>query len=93
MREVEAYVKLEGTGEVFDYVLAINEFDPTRLLAVCEKALGHSQLFRHVVHVNLVGLLAACGEKAERSAVKVVDLIKTNWPIFLGLRLKLLAAA
>lgn len=89
----EAYVKLEGAGEVFDYVLVTNEFDPARLLAACERLSGNSQLFRHVVHVNPEGLLAAYGENPERSAAKVVNFIKSNRLISLGSWLKLLASS
>lgn len=71
--DLDAYVKLNNAGEVFDYVLVTNEFDPARLLAACERLSGNTQLFRHVVHVNPIGLLAAYGDRPERSASKVAE--------------------
>lgn len=82
--DFEAYVKLENAGEVFEYVLITNEFDPARLLAACERLSGNSLLFRHVVHVNPEGVLAAYGEGPRRSAAKVVDYIASKRLISLG---------
>ena len=82
--DFDSYTKLENAGEVFDYVLVTNEFDPARLLAACERLSRNSLLFRHVVHVNTNGLLAAYGDQPERSAAKVAAHIAEKRLISLG---------
>lgn len=87
-----AYVKLERAGEIFDYVLVTNEFDPARLVAACERSAQNSHLFRHVVHINPAGLKAAYGSAPKKSAAKAVEHIANGRLISLANWLKQLAS-
>ena len=87
-----AYVKLERAGEIFDYVLVTNEFDPARLVAACERPAHNSNLFRHVVHLNPAGLKAAYGSAPKKSAAKAVEHIASGRLISLADWLKRLAS-
>lgn len=82
--DFDAYSRLERAGENFDYVLLTNEFDPARLVAACARRTGNQTLFKHVVHMNPKGLLAAYGLAPERSAAKVVSLVTNGRLIGLG---------
>lgn len=89
--DFEAYSRLEKAGQNFDYVLLTNEFDPARLVAACERRVGNQALFKHVVHINPLGLLAAYGVAPERSAAKIAKLIKEGRLIGLGAWLRSLS--
>jgi hypothetical protein len=61
LSDFDAYVRLESAGQNFAYFLITNEFDAARLKAACERRRQHGLLFTHVVHINPLGVLAACG--------------------------------
>jgi len=90
--DFSAYVKLERAGEIFDYVLVTNEFDPARLVAACERPAQNSHLFRHVVHLNPAGLKAAYGTAPKKSAAKAIEHIASGRLISLADWLKRLAS-
>ncbi len=75
--DFDAYVRL-NTGRPFDYVLITNEFDAARLSAACERVVGNSRLFTHVVHVNPGGVLAAYGDAPRASAASLDGLVASG---------------
>lgn len=76
--DFEAYARLEDAGRDFEYVLVTNEFDAARLVAACERRAQNAALFSSVVHVNPSGPLAAYGNEGRRSAIKLVEHVKSG---------------
>jgi hypothetical protein len=57
--DFDAYNRMEGLGQKFDYVFVTNEFDPARLARACERRRGNALVFDRVVHVAPDAVLAA----------------------------------
>ncbi|WP_422733926.1 hypothetical protein ACN26Y_28815 [Micromonospora sp. WMMD558] len=57
--DLTALSGLRAGREPLSYVLLTNEFDPSRLAAVCERTFAGRPLFQAVVHINPAALLAA----------------------------------
>ena len=66
--DFENYARLDDAGRDFGFVLVTNEFDAARLVAACERRVQNAALLSAVVHVNPLGVLAAYGPEAKRSA-------------------------
>jgi hypothetical protein len=62
--DFEEYFRFDRDRRGFDHCLITNEFDPARLNAVCDRREANSCIFKHVVHTNTDGVLAAHGPVA-----------------------------
>jgi hypothetical protein len=87
------YSRLEALGQDFDYVLITNEFDSARLVAACDVRRENAPLFNNVVHVNPQGPAQAYGPSYKRSAVPMMERIKSERLQSLGKWMSDLAAA
>jgi hypothetical protein len=59
--DFKEYVRFDRDQRGFDHYLVTNEFDPARLNAVCDRREANHFIFKHVVHINTDGVLAAYG--------------------------------
>ena len=59
--DFKEYVRFDRDQSGFDHYLITNEFDPARLNAVCDRREANTFIFKHVVHINTDGVLAAYG--------------------------------
>ena len=59
--DFKEYVRFDRDQRGFDHYLITNEFDPARLNAVCDRREANTFIFKHVVHINTDGVLAAYG--------------------------------
>lgn len=59
--DFKEYVRFDRDQRGFDHYLVTNEFDPARLNAVCDRRESNNFIFKHVVHINTDGVLAAYG--------------------------------
>jgi hypothetical protein len=59
--DFKEYVRFDRDQRGFDHYLVTNEFDPARLNAVCDRREANNFIFKHVVHINTDGVLAAYG--------------------------------
>lgn len=57
--DFKEYVRFDRDHRGFDHYLVTNEFDPARLNAVCDRREANSFVFKHVIHINTEGVLAA----------------------------------
>lgn len=72
------YSRLEALGQDFDYVLITNEFDAARLVAACDVRRENAPLFNNVVHVNPQGPAQAYRPIYKRSAVPMMERIRSE---------------
>ncbi|MGC5322405.1 hypothetical protein ACPXB5_27155 [Micromonospora arida] len=63
--DLTALSSLQAGGQPLNYVLLTNEFDPSRLAAVCERTFEGRPLFHAVIHINPSALLAAYGHPSQ----------------------------
>lgn len=67
--DFKEYVRFDRDQRGFDHYLVTNEFDPARLNAVCDRREANHFIFKHVVHINTDGVLAAYGPPPAVQAV------------------------
>ena len=71
--DFKEYVRFDRDQSGFDHYLITNEFDPARLNAVCDRREANNFIFKHVVHINTEGVLAAYGPQSAAQTEKLLE--------------------